>query len=221
MLIGCPCKTLKECSHSRKIGGYVRKSITVGHGDLWCAESLDSIDRKCRGQAAIPYFDPRTTISIHPASFPTAVFLLECEEGPKVHIVTDAGRCASEDTHSKNQSISLGSNYLSNPLTKNRTKRKVGFSPFDPVEETTHEEQETFGSHIITSAIYVPPVDQDVLDPCEGIRELVTTAVGIEEGQGVHADDWIEMQSCVVKIGLAKRVHEGRDDSEEENKRLT
>ena len=91
-------------------------------------------------------------------------------------------------------------------MVKDGEKGMARFSPFDLLEETSHEEQEALWSGIVTSAIGISPVDQDVFDPSESLRELVTPSIGVEEGQDVHADDWVKTQSLVVKIGLSRRV---------------
>ena len=66
-------------------------------------EDLDGIDRESRGQTAIADIDTGVTKFVHPPSFPTAIFLLEIEEGAKVCFVLDADRGASKDAHGEGQ----------------------------------------------------------------------------------------------------------------------
>ena len=159
-----------------------------------------------RSQTAIADVDTGVTKFVHPASFPTAIFLLEIEEGEKVCFVLDADRGASEDAHGESQCIAFRSDSLLNAMVKDGEKGMTSFSPFDLLEETSHEEQEALWSGIVTSAIGISPVDQDVFDPSESLGELMTASIGVEEGQDVHADDWVKTQSLVIKIGLSRRV---------------
>jgi hypothetical protein len=101
--------------HNRRSGGYDRNPIAFEDGDLrliqgglgQVIESLDGVDRKSRGQPAIPDIDPGRTVFVHPTSFPTAVFLLEREEGTEIHFVPDSNGRASEDTHGESQGIAF------------------------------------------------------------------------------------------------------------------
>ena len=88
-IVGCDGNSIPKKSQSirRRLGQVV--------------ECLNGIDRKCCSQTTIADVDPRGTVLIHPPRFPTTVFLLEIEEGPKVHFVSDANRCASNYTHGK------------------------------------------------------------------------------------------------------------------------
>jgi len=118
--------------------------------------------------------------------------LLECEKGSEVHFVPNSDGRASKDAHSEGQRIAFGSYPLLDALTEDGAQGKIGFSPFDLFEETSHEEEEAFRSSVVAGTVGVPPVDQDFSDPSESAREFVATSVGVEEGQDVHADDRIE-----------------------------
>lgn len=155
-------------------------------------ESLDGIDRKGCGEASIPDTDPRRTILVHPTSFPSAIFLLKREERAKVHLVPDSDGRASKDAHCESQCIALGAYPLLDALTEDGAKGKIGVSAFDLLQKTGHEEQEALWGGVVAGAIGVPPVDQDLSNPSKSTRELFATAVGVEEGEDVHADDRVE-----------------------------
>ena len=91
-------------------------------------------------------------------------------------------------------------------LTEDRAKGQIGGSAFDLFQKTGHEEQEAFWSGVVAGAIGVPPVDQDLPDPSKSAGEFFATAVGVEEGEDVDADDRVKALSLMIKVGLAKRV---------------
>lgn len=130
--------------------------------------------------------------------------MLEREEGAEVHFVSDPNRRAGKDAHGEGQGITFGSYPLLNALAEDRAEEEIGVSAFDLFEETSHEEQEAFRSGVITSAIGIAPVDQDFSDPSEGAGEFLAAAVGVEEGEDVHTDNWIKPQPSVIKICLVK-----------------
>ena len=193
-------------------GGYDRDPIAFDDGELrlihgglgQVVEGLDGIDRKGRGQTAVPNVDPGGTVFVHPTDFPATVFLLEREEGAKVHFVSDSDGCAGEDAHGEGQSIALGPYPLLKTFAEDGTKGEIGISAFDLFEEASHEEQEAFRGSVITGTISVPPVDQDFSDPSESAGEFLSTAVSVEEGEDIHANNWIKSQPLVIKIGLAE-----------------
>lgn len=205
---------LRTIASNGRSRGYDRDPIAFEHGELrliqrglgQVIEGLDGVDRESSGQAAVPDVDPRGTVFVHPTNFPAAIFLLEREEGAEVHFVSDSDGRTGEDAHGESQSIALGSYPLLNALAEERAKGQVGIRAFDLFEETGHEEQETFRSGVIASAIGVPPVDQDFSDPSESTGEFLATAISVEQGQDVHTDNWIKTQPPVIKICLAKRV---------------
>ena len=82
----------------------------------------------------------------------------------------------------------------------------ISVSVLDPLQETSHKEQEAFWSGIVTGAVRISPVDEDFLDPGKSLGEFVTSAIDIEKGQHVYADNWVEPQSLVIKIGLTRRL---------------
>jgi hypothetical protein len=59
----------------------------------------------------------------------------------------------------------MRSNSLLNQLAEDRTQEKNWFSVFDLLEESSHEEEKTLRRGIVTSAIAIPPVYEDFLDP--------------------------------------------------------
>ena len=167
-------------------------------------EGLDGIDCKGCGQTAVADVDPGRTIFVHPTSFPTTVFLLEGEKGSKVHFVPDSNRCASKDTHSEGKSIAFRSYPFLNALAEDRAKGKICFCALYLFEETSHEEQEAFRSSVITGTIGVSPVDEDFSDPSKSSGEFVAAPVGVEEGENVDTDNWVEAQSPLIKVRLAE-----------------
>jgi hypothetical protein len=169
-------------------------------------EGFYGIDRKGCSQTAVPDTDPGAAIFVHPTGFPAAVFLLECEEGSKVHFIPNSNGRASEDAHSEGQGITFGSNSFLNALAEDRAKGKISFSALDLLEETSHEEEEALRSGVVTGAVGISPVDKDFSNPSESSGEFIATAVSVEEGEDVHADDRVKTQSLVIKICLVKRV---------------
>lgn len=169
-------------------------------------EGLDGIDCEGCGQTAVSDVDPGRTVFVHPASFPTAVFLLESEKGSKVHFVPDSNGCASKDTHGEGKSITFRSYPFLDALAEDRAEGKIGFSTLDLFEETSHEKQEAFWSGIVAGAIGIPPIDEDFSDPCESSGEFIAAPIGVEEGEDIYTDNWVEAQSPLIKICLGKRV---------------
>ena len=204
----------RSISRNGGSGGYNRNTVAFEDGELWLiqgglgqvVESFDGVDCKGCGETTVPDADPRGTILVHPTGLPTAVFLLEREKGAEIHLVPDSDGRASKDAHGEGERITLGAYPLLDALTEDRAKGKISVSAFDLLQETGHEEQEAFRSGVVAGAIGIPPVDEDFPDPSKRAREFFTAAVCVEEGQDVHADDWVKTQSPVIKVCLAKRV---------------
>lgn len=106
---------LRAISHNRIIGGYDGNPITFENRELrliqrglrQVIESFNGVDREGGGQTTIADVDPRGAIFVHPARFPTAIFLLEGKEGAEVHFVPDADGRASKDAHGESQGIAF------------------------------------------------------------------------------------------------------------------
>jgi len=89
---------LRAISHNRIIGGHDGNPIAFENRELRLVqrglgeviESFDGVDGESGGQTTVADVDPRGAIFVHPTGSPTAIFLLEREEGAKVHFVPNA-----------------------------------------------------------------------------------------------------------------------------------
>ncbi len=74
----------------------------------------------------------------------------------------------------------------------------MGATKFETQQEAEEEEEKRLRNGVERGTIHVGPPEQDLLNPIEGLGELVAPAVLVEETQNVAAHDWI---NSVLEVG--------------------
>lgn len=78
----------------------------------------------------------------------------------------------------------------------------MGVTKFETQQEAEEEEEKCLRDGVERGTIHVGPREQDLLNPVEGLGELVAPAVLVEETQDVAAHDWIDSVLEVGEEGL-------------------
>jgi hypothetical protein len=70
------------------------------------------------------------------------------------------------------------------------------------VDEAHEEKEERFRCNVVAGAVEIGTVDQDLVDPVVGGRELVAAVVRVEEVEDIYADDGVGTWARVVEVSL-------------------
>ena len=156
---------------------------------------LNCSDSNCRGQCSVAYPHPCTSVLVNPPNGPRPLSLLHLHQSLVVDSVQKADPGRGHDTHPKRQRVSREADPFSNACGVDRKEPSADVGGGRNGEEAGEAEEEGIAAFVVVGPVFIRAGAEGVEDPVEGIVELVSSSVLVEECEYVGAHYWIYMST--------------------------